>query len=207
MKNKVAPQLSKEAILEVAAKLFREEGYRATSLEDVAAYFNVSRQALYYYFTSKQEILTTIHRQLGEKLYSKAWELFDAPLPVEQKMQLMLRNLILIMATDATSCGIFYEEEKEIDPVFFNEVRMNRRKYTEKMIKLYTQGVKEKVFYDVDPKIAVFAMLGACNWVYRWFREEGAATAEEIADIIAGVLANGYLSRGGEGRVSARRSG
>jgi len=195
LNSNVTPSISTEAILQVAAKLFREKGYRATSLEDVAAHFKVSRQALYHYFTSKQEILTTIHRRVGEKLYTKAWELFDEPLPVDQKMKLLMQELIIVAATEATNWGIFYEEEKEINSEYLREVKAKRREYTEKLIELYIQGVREKVFNDLDPKIAVFSLLGACNWVYRWFKQDGTMTSKEIADITVQILANGYLTR------------
>jgi len=195
--------ISKEAILRQAAKLFREKGYRATSLEDVAAAFGVSRPAIYYYFSSKQEILTTIHRQARDKLYNTAEEIFQTGLSTAEKFQRLIENHIYVVATEATILGIYYEEDKELDPDYFREVQTSRREYTYKIIELYKKGKEEKVFRDVNPVIPVFTVLGAANWVYRWFREDGPLSAQEIARIMAELITKGcFLNRINDGKES-----
>jgi hypothetical protein len=51
------------------------------------------------------------------------------------------------------------------------------------------------VFRRLPVHIAVSGLLGMCNWLYVWYKEQGALTAEQIADHCAGLLANGYLGK------------
>jgi AcrR family transcriptional regulator len=67
--------LSVEVILNTAAKLFANSGYRATSLNDVARLLNVSKPALYYHFKNKHEILSSIFTIIMDIYLEKALEI------------------------------------------------------------------------------------------------------------------------------------
>src|SRR5262245_55171073 len=51
---------TRERILEVAADLFIEKGYDATSLREIAEQVGVTKAALYYHFTNKPDILRAL---------------------------------------------------------------------------------------------------------------------------------------------------
>lgn len=187
-KNENQQIISKEAILSQAAKMFRERGYQNTTLEDVAVSFGVSRPAIYYYFKSKQEILTNIHRQAREKLYTTAQKIYNMDLPTVEKFQRLIENHIYVVASEATILGIYYEEDKELNADYYKEVQESRRDYTNRLIELYQMGVKEGIFKDVNPTVAVFTVLGTANWVYRWFRETGPLSAKEVAALMSNLL-------------------
>jgi AcrR family transcriptional regulator len=53
----------REAILHAALRAFRDRGYHATTLEDIARRLDVRKTALYYYFPDKESILYECHRQ------------------------------------------------------------------------------------------------------------------------------------------------
>lgn len=196
MKNKPLQEsqlIDADVIVRQAAKMFREKGYRATTLEDIASTFGISRPALYYYFKNKQEILTIIHKQAREKLYLTEKKIYNSNLPVSEKFLRLVENHIEVVATEHTILGIYYEEDKELMPDYFQEVQKSRKDYTNKIIELYKKGVEEKLFRDVDPRIAVFTILGAANWVYRWYRDNGSLSPGEISKVIGNLLSNGYL--------------
>jgi len=111
------------------------------------------------------------------------------------KFKRLIENHIYVVATEATILGIYYEEDKELDEKYLKSVKEARRVYTNKLIALYKQGVTEKVFKDINPTIAVFAVLGAANWVYRWYREGAPLSARKIAALMAELLADGYFAR------------
>src|ERR1700739_1636802 len=52
----------REAILETAAHLFLEQGYRSTSLRELASLLKITKPALYYYFQNKEQILVECYR-------------------------------------------------------------------------------------------------------------------------------------------------
>ncbi|MGV8056639.1 MAG: TetR/AcrR family transcriptional regulator [Smithellaceae bacterium] len=187
--------ISRESILREAAKLFREKGYRATNLSIVASKFKVSRQAIYHYFGNKKDILIAVHEDVAKKLYPRASEIFNMSIPAERKMAILLKHHIIIAATNTNAYGIIFQEEGEFPKKYLNEVKAVRLKYNNLMVEVYRQGIKEKKFVDIPPEIAVFNLLGVCNWTYRWFRKSGALSDEQIADLSVKMMSNGYLRR------------
>jgi hypothetical protein len=61
---------------------------------------------------------------------------------------------------------------------------------------VYEAGMEAGVFRRMPKHIAVSGLLGMCNWLYVWYKEQGAFSAEEIADYCVNLLANGYLTKG-----------
>jgi len=192
-------ELSQESILNAAIRNFRDKGYRASSLEDVAVSLGVTRPSLYYYFKSKEEILIAAHRKAVEKLFITEDIMADDELSVQEKFEKILTNHIQVVASNARLIGIAFEEEKELpknDPRIV-DYHVTRRQYNETLVELYRQGVQEGIFRDVDPYLAVFAILGACNWTYRWFREGEKYDSAQVARSIVKIMAEGYLSPSG----------
>ena len=68
MKKRTGPrhEVLRAGILTVAADLFRQRGYRATTLDEIARRIGVSKPTLYGYFRSKEELLAAIfHRAMS----------------------------------------------------------------------------------------------------------------------------------------------
>src|SRR5436190_19845692 len=60
--------VSRKRILDVARRLFREEGYRGTSLDEVAAELGVTRAAIYHWVPGKEALLCEIHDEAMDLL-------------------------------------------------------------------------------------------------------------------------------------------
>jgi len=193
--RRTEPQLTADAIVEAASHLFRSQGYRKARLEDVAAVFGVTRPALYYHFKNKQEILVQIHTRAMTGLLAGAEAVRAAGDPLPLRFRRLIANHMAFVASNGVQLGIVYEEEAELPKEHRERTLVLRRQYTNMLVEQYQQGIEEGHFRPADPKLAIFTLLGACNWVYRWYREGGPLTAEELAATCDQLLANGYLIR------------
>jgi hypothetical protein len=110
------------------------------------------------------------------------------------QMERILAHHVVYVARNATYIGIFHEEEVELSPEQRSEVNAMRREYADRLISLYAAGVKAGCFRAVKPKLAIFTLLGACNWVYRWYRRRGPLTPETIGALCVQMLAHGYTA-------------
>lgn len=186
-------QVTRETILEQAAKLFGDQGYRKTRLEDVAAHFGVTRAALYYHFKNKQEILFNIQLRAISGLLKGAEAILAEGDAIDVQFRRILAHHVAYVARNATYIGIFHEEEVELSPEQRSQVTVMRRRYTDKLIALYSDGIEAGYFRPGDPKLALFTLMGACNWVYRWYRKGGPISTEAAGQLCEELLANGYL--------------
>jgi AcrR family transcriptional regulator len=63
-KTKKEADNTKQSILDAAVRLFSEHGVAKTSLQKIAQAANVTRGAVYWHFSSKQDIFEALHDQL-----------------------------------------------------------------------------------------------------------------------------------------------
>ena len=188
------PRISIELILDVARQLFSKKGYGGTSIGDITGRLGVSKPALYYYFKNKMEILETLHSKAFKELIDSYERLDNSDIPPEKKFVKIVENHANVVAKNVDLVKIFFLDEKEIPKKVVKTVREKRRAYTKQLIQLFQKGVKKGAFRDVNPKIAVYGILGACNWLLMWYTPTGRLDSCKIADTISDLLYTGYSS-------------
>lgn len=166
-------KLTHEIILREAAALFKRQGYRKTSLEDLARLLGVTRPAFYYYFKSKTDILSAIQIRAIDGL-TNLMELEGADhLSPRDRFWAHIEAHIAYVAANAIEVGIVFEEEEELPPSVADHINRQRRAYTHWLIDLYSDGLRPRqTRKQTDARLAVNTILGAATWVYRWYRPE-----------------------------------
>ena len=185
-------KLSRESILAEAKQLFSSKGYRATTLTDLTSSFGVSRPSLYYYFKSKVELLSELHAQGFDAAFYKFEEVFLSDMPTKEKFRKILELHTRNMANDTELNKILFMDIDEMPEKLIREIRLRRKQYTSRIMEIYKTGVEEGIFKDIDPKIAVYLLLGACNWLAMWYSPKKSVNPEKIADSLVEILSSGY---------------
>src|SRR5258705_9120702 len=88
----VEPAGKREQILQAAQKLFAQQGFRETNLNDVATQLGFRRQAVYHYFRSKEEILYELIDRAGQAIATSAQPTLDSDMPPAEKLNEVVRN-------------------------------------------------------------------------------------------------------------------
>jgi AcrR family transcriptional regulator len=170
-------------ILAVAARLFVEHGYRATSLQDVADVLGVTRPALYYYFTSKEELLYAIlsfAQEVNEETTSRVFESTQDP-------ELRLARLIYAEVLDTTGeadspvTPLMVDEMDELSFEHYREVAQRRRAHFDRHRGLLEELKTAGRLRDVDTTVATFGLLALTARVSGWFDPAGRLSGEQVA--------------------------
>lgn len=77
-------------ILDAALELFRQHGYRRTSMEDIAHAANVAKGTLYIYFKSKDELFEALARRLAGEVSHGVRDVLARDLPFKDKVLAVL---------------------------------------------------------------------------------------------------------------------
>jgi hypothetical protein len=113
--------------------------------------------------------------------------------PTKTKFENILRNHALVVATNSNLVRIIFQEGREIPEKVRLKISKKRADYSDKLIELYKKGMREGVFKEMDPKIAVYFMLGACNWLCMWSpRDKRGSSPEEMVEQVTKILREGY---------------
>jgi TetR/AcrR family transcriptional regulator len=179
----------REEILHSALRAFRDKGYHATTLADIADRLGVRKTALYHYFPDKESILYACHR---ESLAELARLLRDARRfeSGQEQVSHAIREHVRVM-TDTLEGSPLAFEVTALSPERQKEVIAARDRYERALRKMIDLGIERGEFRPVDSKLAVFAILGAINWIARWYRPEGSVHAEELGEQFAEHLVGG----------------
>jgi len=170
-------------ILEVAARLFVERGYRATTLQDVAEVLNVTRPALYYYFTSKEELLYAIlssAQDINQRTTAAIFETTSEP-------ELRLARLIHAEVLDVTGeveipvTPLMIDEMAELNSDHFREVAGRRRAHFDRHRDLLEALRVAGKLRAVDTTVATFGLLALISRVSGWFSPDGRLSGNQVA--------------------------
>jgi len=188
--------ISKEQeIITVAARLFKEKGYRATTLEDIAAAVGMLKGRLDYYIQSKEELLYIVVREPVRQIYNKLEEIVNSDAPIKAKIAQALANHMTLFHQHYPHMAVYLHDYHHLMQKLQKDIIETPKHYQRLWAALLQQGIDAgELRNDLDVKVTVYAILGMCNWVYRWYNPLGKLSAEAIAAIFTTLVLDG-LSR------------
>ena len=192
-------QARRARMCRTAAQLFRDRGYDATSVSDVARALGMTKAGLYHHFESKEALLFEIMMYGLERVRD------EVIIPVRQVRdpEERLRQLIVRHARIATrgqgAVTHLGDEIRALPPAGRRQIEQRMRVYVDlirdTLVELKTAGRLR----DVDPTVATFSLLGMILWLPRWFRQGGRLDQAKVANEIATFALGGLV-------VPARRA-
>ena len=184
----------REILLE-ASKCFREKGFHATGMRDVAARIGMTVGSLYYYFRNKEAILAYCQEETLGRLEALVAKVESASPRADGRLFLLIAGHVACLNEGAPGSLAHLEVPEGESSAALRE---RRAAYEHSLRRLIDDGVREGVFRPVDSRVAAMAILGAVNWTVRWFRSEGARSARDIGAEFAEHQVRGLLTEGAE---------
>lgn len=179
-------------ILRGAAAAFRDRGYAATSVRDIARRLRMTPGNLYYYFRNKQDILFFCQDHSLDVLLREARRIAAGPGAGEAKVRALVRSQVLCLL-DELHGSAGHIEFHAMPPARLKKVIAKRDEYERLVRGMVEEAVRAGRLAGRDPKLLTLALLGAVNWTARWYRPEGEWSPEAIADGFADYLVRGLL--------------
>ena len=173
------------AILEQAGRLFAEKGFEGTSLMDIAQATELTRPALYHYFSSKDEILATLMEQVSSGAAGKLQDIVRGPMPPTEKLREATRELVLDRAHAPERFRMLDRSESALPTTIADRHLRAKRMALTGMTAIIADGIKAGEFRETDERVAALLVLGMCNWVAWWYRPGKDGSPQALAETIA----------------------
>lgn len=183
-------------VLATAADIFSRRGFRATSMNEIAAAVGLSKPTLYHYFRSKEELLVRLYSDVLDESLRMALEVVDSePTPLEAVRELISSRVVYTCRRQAL-LKVCFEEEHELPAELAEQLLRRRRAFEDLFSAALDAHLRAHPSIDLGmpPKVWVNMCLGAANWTYKWFRETGDCTPEQLGDRIAASLTAGIAA-------------
>jgi AcrR family transcriptional regulator len=177
-------------ILKSAAAAFRKLGYHGATVEQIAAALRMKKGNLYYYFKNKEEILFACHEYSHDRLQELLDDAVRSTAPAEAKLRRLISGAVHVILDELHGTALLLDLEA-LSPAHLKAVVHRRDRFDRGMRLIIEEGMATGAFAHGDAKLLGFAMLGALNWISRWFSPHGSSSSEDIATHFADYLIAG----------------
>jgi AcrR family transcriptional regulator len=181
-------------ILKSAAAAFRRRGYHGASVDEIASALEMTKGNLYYYFKNKEEILFACHEYSLDMLLALMADVQAETSSPEAKLRKLVLAFMHLILDELHGTALTLDPEA-LSPVLLKRVIAKRDQFDQGVRGIIQMGIDEGSFRAGDPKLIEFAMMGAINWIPKWFDPAGPATSDQIGDAFADYLVGGLLRK------------
>ncbi|MFO0749598.1 MAG: TetR/AcrR family transcriptional regulator [Myxococcota bacterium] len=185
------------AVLRTAAELFTTRGFHSTKLTDVAERLNITKPAIYHYFSSKDEILLACTRVAVDASERYFAEEDDASQDGRARLE---RFMVWFGESMATPFGqvLVRVAEQDLEDETVTQLQTAKRVIHRRLLALITVGIDDGSIPKCDAKVAAFTIGGALGWLGQWHRQGERLSAREASVRVTALLLEGLAStRGG----------
>ena len=186
--------LKRRSILRQAGRAFNRAGFHGTSMDDIAASLGVTKPALYRYVRSKHEVLFESFNLGLDSGFAHLDRAQREGRNGLDKLRIALTGYLEEMIGELGHPAILLEDNALLPE--HARVIVRRRDQAEARFRaLVSEGIADRSVVPCDPKLAVFAMLGAVSWVPKWYRDDGEWTPADVARSLVDIMVRGIARR------------
>jgi AcrR family transcriptional regulator len=177
----------RQAIEDVASDLFRERGYAATSIRDIARALSVQGASLYAHVTSKEDVLWAIVERAAQRFEAAADRAEEAtatrrPGDAAEAIAALVRAHVEVLTSDVNEAGVFVHEWRALGAERRASILERRDAYEARFRQWIERGIAVGAFAMTDPAIAASTLLSALNGVATWYDPTGRLAPDRVAD-------------------------
>ena len=181
----------KDVIISKAARLFREKGYSATSMRDLAEHVGVEAASLYNHIKSKAEILQEICFKTANQFMNHITEVEVSDQKSLAKIEAILRFHIRQIITQYEEVYVMDREWKHLTDPYLSNMQSQRRSYRQRIATIIEEGIRKGEIKNIDAPTAVLIMLHAVSGIESWHRSVKRISGEMLEDNMVMILVEG----------------
>jgi AcrR family transcriptional regulator len=177
----------RDQILRSLASFMRDRRLASLTMRDIADQLGLVKGNLYYYFKSKQDILYHCHVKCIAISLAALDEVTAIDLAPAEALRVLLVKHIRNITEDAYG-GVLLTDLESLTPAQRKRYVAMRDRFERGVREMIRGGIANGTFAPQDVDLAGITILGAINWIPKWFRPDGPNSSAEIADKIANQL-------------------
>jgi AcrR family transcriptional regulator len=180
----------REAVLRAAAVLFRERGYDAASLNELAEKLKITKPTVYYYVQSKDKLLLEIKRRAQTELLDFIKDVMRREGTGYEKLRAIMIKWALIMISDYGAC-LTLIPARALERSSRAQVEVGIEEGAQMLYRVFALGEKDGSLIVPHPVVASNALFGSLNWIAAWYNPKGKITPEKLASMQVDLLLDG----------------
>ncbi|MFD2552550.1 TetR/AcrR family transcriptional regulator [Bizionia sediminis] len=180
----------KEEIIKTATKLFKEKGYSAVTMRDIATAMGIKAASLYNHISSKQEILNNIILSLAEAFTAGMHDIKQANTSSIQKVEAVVQLHVAITAKNPNGMASLNNDWMHLEENRAYYLSL-RTAYEADFRNILQTGIHKNEIVDANIEIMLFSILSTLRSLYLWIPKKEEVTTTELSKSLTNVLIHG----------------
>lgn len=181
----------KDQITQIAQHKFREKGYRAVSMRELADHVGIEAASFYNHFDSKESILKEICFRMSDAFFKAMEKVMQQQVAADQLLQKAIASHIAVITANTDASAVFFHDWRYLSEPDLAAFKSLRKKYENLFRKIIREGMDKGIFVRLDETFAVLTIFSSLNWVYEWYDAKGKFTPSQIAENLAKLILDG----------------
>lgn len=178
----MARRSRRDAIIEAAAELFAEKGFRATTVRDIAEVAGILSGSLYAHIATKEDLYLEIVRRAAADFTAAVEPIVGSSFSPDEKLGKMIAAHLAVIDQSRAWARVYLDDDNQLSQSTRGEARRLRRDYERLWDAVLDQGMTSGLFQVQDESITRLFILSALNGVLRWYRPDGRLSAAGVAE-------------------------
>jgi TetR/AcrR family transcriptional regulator, cholesterol catabolism regulator len=200
------PDPRRSEMYRTIAQLFRDRGFDATSVSDIARALGLTKAGLYHHFDSKEALLFEIMMFGLDKVRDEVILPVRAIGDPEERLRQLITRHARITTRGHGAVAHLQDEIRALPPPSRKQVEHRMRVYFDLVRGTLDELHAAGRLCEVDRTVATFSLIGMILWLPRWFRQDGRLTQDHVAENIANLALGGLLIVPPRARAKAGRA-
>ncbi|WP_034061579.1 TetR/AcrR family transcriptional regulator [Lacinutrix jangbogonensis] len=180
----------KDEIIKTAAELFKEKGYSAVTMRDLATAMGIKAASLYNHINSKQEILKEIIISLAEEFTKEIEVIVSSNTNSLDKLSQIIALHVKISTNNANEMASLNNDWMHLEDQLSYYLKL-RDNYEATFLKIIKEGIMSSEIKKANPEIIMFSMLSTLRSLYLWVPNKEDSNANDLANNLSKILIQG----------------
>ncbi|RIU96252.1 TetR/AcrR family transcriptional regulator [Oceanobacillus picturae] len=189
----------RQRIIQSSLLLFEQNGFHGVTVKQIVENVGTSKGGFYHHFSSKDELLFVIHDTFISYVLEKASIANAIHTSPTLKLRAIIKDFVKVFDLYKPHISVFYQENIYLKPHYAKLINEKRDTYKKMIMEAIKDGKKAGEFrQDLSVEITSMAILGMVNWTYKWYKQSGEKSINEIGDIFVDLILRAVLEKESE---------
>lgn len=184
-------QSRKELIIKEAAIIFKQKGYSATSMRELAEKVGIEAASLYNHIRSKDEILEEICFNIAHEYLSFITEIEEEQCSFSEKLSRIIETHVKLVIEKPNEVSVANNDWKNLSEPKKKLYKEVRKGYENRIATILIKGMQAEEFKKINVSVALFTLLSSLRWIELWYKPNRDITPEELQTDLTTFLING----------------
>lgn len=186
---------TKELIHQSACRLFRESGFHATSVRDIAEKVGIQGGSLYAHIRGKDDLLWDVVNSAADRFFAAIEPIIASKANVMQRLRKAIIAHVEVVAADIDAAAVYTVEWRHLPAERRAAITARRDGYENLFRSLVSEAIHERHLTPTDAAGATLFVLSSLNFMFTWYKPDGRMSSREIGTMLADFILDGLKRR------------